>query len=333
MTELGQTLLANIQKTFLGRLKTDRKLKTITRRIRDGTRYEIANDYAVRTGELLSESVRANTRTLAYMSEEVAREVLPPLLEADHELVATVSKQIQRNINKQAGVGLTALVADLDTNRIDGLISKVSSYETFDDARWVLGEPLINYSMAVVDQTIRKNFDASTKAGLRPKIVRETEAHETVTRNRVIHGKTYSYTYEVPCEWCKNLAGTYDYADVRNTGNDVYRRHEGCRCTITYIQGNRAQDVVSKAEWEAGDAEGRRRAITELTEKRAREAAETQRQREIRLGAIERLQRELGYSAKAASILYNSQRAFIQKYGLQTLIDETRATNPYARQA
>ena len=325
MTELGQSLLANIQKTFLGRLKTDRKLKTITRRIRDGTRYEIANDYAIRTGELLSESVRANTRTLAYMSEDVAREVLTPLLEADHELVATVSKQIQTNINKRAGVGLTALVADLDTNRIEGLISKVSSYETFDEARWVMGEPLINYSMAVVDQTIRKNFDASTKAGLRPKIVRETEAHETVTRNRVIHGKTYSYTYEVPCEWCKNLAGTYDYDDVSDRGNDVFRRHEGCRCKVEYVFLNTAVDVWSKAEYEEGNSKDRQEAIQQKLDERASKENEKAQERLAKIRAIERLQNELGFSAEGAARFMNKYKTEIQEKGLDSLIQEIKA--------
>ena len=332
MTDFGQSLLTDISGTLARKMTKDTKIRNLGRKIRDGTDYQLANDYAVRAGELLSQSIMENTTTLPYMSEEVAREVIPPLLTANHDIVVTAVKTIQQNINKDAGIGLKALTADLDTNRIEGLIQKVASYETFDEARWVLNEPVINYAMSVVDQTIRKNFDASTKAGLRAKIVRKCEPHETVTRNRIIKGKSYSYTYEVPCQWCQDLEGEYDYQEVKKTGSDVFRRHDGCRCTVEYIQGDRAQDVWSKAEWEDGDTEDRRRSIQQKLEELAREKSEQAYNREQRLSAIETLQRELGYSPKGASILYNKYKDQVREKGLEWLIETTRATNPYARQ-
>ena len=330
MTDFGQSLLADISGTLVRKMAKDSKIRSLGKRIRDGTDYQLANDYAVRAGELLSQSIEENTKTLPYMSEEVAREVIPPLLTANHDIVATAAKTIQQNINRDAGIGLKELTADLDTNRIEGLVQKVASYETFDEARWVLKEPVINYAMSVVDQTIRKNFDVSTKAGLNAKIVRKCEPHETVTRYRTIKGKSYSYTYEVPCQWCQDLEGEYDYLEVKNTGNDVYRRHDGCRCIVTYIQGNRAQDVWSKAEWEESDTEGRRNSILQKTEEKAREAAQQARNRQERLSGVERIQRELGYSPKGASILYNIWKGDgrLERLGLDYLIDMTRSQQP-----
>lgn len=69
------------------------------------------------------------------------------------------------------------------------------------------------------------------KAGLQPRIIRKATG--------------------TCCEWCKNLAGTYDYP-VEN--EDVYRRHERCRCTVDYDPGGakRFQDVHTK-EWKTAE--------------------------------------------------------------------------------
>lgn len=43
------------------------------------------------------------------------------------------------------------------------------------------------------------------------------------------------------CPWCQDIASVYDYAEVKNQGNDVWRRHENCRCTIDYITDHNGQ--------------------------------------------------------------------------------------------
>lgn len=255
MTQFGTDLLNSVQKSFAGYLMRDKDLKRIANRVRDGTDYEDANEYAVRVGELLSKSIDDNTQSLAYMSEEVARELLTPLLVETHDLVAGASAQVQKNMNTAAGIGLEALEPDIDTNRIDGLVNKVASYDTYDEARWVMHEPVVNYHQAIVDQAIRKNASAHTKAGFDAVIIRKTEAHKTVTGRKIIRGRAYPYKYTVPCKWCAGLEGVYKYKDVSNTGNDVFRRHEACRCIIIYKDGNRTIDVRTQREWTGEDAD------------------------------------------------------------------------------
>ena len=48
------------------------------------------------------------------------------------------------------------------------------------------------------------------------------------------------------CEWCEKLVGTYNYEDVRDTGNDVFRRHRHCRCTVEFITNGKRQNVHTK---------------------------------------------------------------------------------------
>lgn len=60
-------------------------------------------------------------------------------------------------------------------------------------------------------------------AGLDVKIVRTTTGRET-------------------CDWCKRLAGTYDYEDVRH-GHDVWKRHLDCDCKIEHVSA-KGREVV-----------------------------------------------------------------------------------------
>lgn len=273
---LATDLLNSVQKSFAGYLMRDADLKRISNRVRDGTDYEDANEYAVRVGELLARAIDDNTQTLAYMSEDVARDVLTPLLTEAHEIVATASAQVQKNMNTAAGIGLEVLTADLDTNRIDGLVNKVASYDTYDQARWVTQEPVVNYSQAVVDQTIRKNAQAHSKAGFEPVIIRKTEAAKTVNSFKVVRGKKYPYKYKIPCKWCAGLEGVYKYKDVSNTGNNVFRRHESCRCIIIYKDANKTINVRTQKAWTGEDVEEIRKRVNQAAQaQEAKNNAET----------------------------------------------------------
>lgn len=320
MSELGATLLEQSSKTFYELLQNDRKIKRLLARIRDGTSYFDANEYAVRVGELLSKALNQSTETLSFMSEEVAQELLEPLLKEDHSMIATVIGQIQSNMNKANGVGLAPMVPDVDTDRIAGFIQKVASGEKLDDVRWMFGEPVINYSQSVVDKGIEANAKATSKIGLKAYIIREAEAsgHRTIKRGNK------SYSYAVPCKWCANLAGKYDYESVKGTGNDVYRRHEACRCRVTYVNGTDRQDVWSKAEWTESQQKESARLINEANERREKERiAEDARKRQRRMN-VSKIASALGYSDKSASIWLNANQREINKYGLDYMIDWQR---------
>lgn len=44
------------------------------------------------------------------------------------------------------------------------------------------------------------------------------------------------------CDWCKRIAGTYDYEAVRH-GHDVWKRHLDCDCKIEYVSA-KGREVV-----------------------------------------------------------------------------------------
>ena len=293
MTELGQTLGNDVTARFVRLLTNDKQALALAREAMNSASYETANRYSVRSGELMGEALADETQTLAYMSYDVARETLTPLMTANHEAVTTVTNSIQANMNKAAGVGLAPAPMELDTSRIDGLAAVVAQSDTTTEALQRIAEPLINSSQSIVDRGIKDNAKANSKAGLKATIVRRTESGGTRTRTQVVRrgNKVYHYQrqYTVPCNWCANLAGVYDYDSVKNTGNDVFRRHESCRCTVTYKIGNQRQDVWSKRTWtETEAAEQRQLTAREL---RAQQRAE----REERNNAQTTKLHELGF--------------------------------------
>lgn len=137
------------------------------------------------------------------------------------------------------------------TERIDGIIDRVSNEEHFSDIEWILKAPVENLAWSVVDDTMKANAEFQYKAGLPAKVVRKTEASGIRTVRR--GNKTISY--KVPCRWCQQVAGTYTYPNVPR---DVWKRHDGCECIIEYTPAGGGPGQVLKGNskgWVATDEE------------------------------------------------------------------------------
>lgn len=192
--------------------------------------YAGAMQYAERVGDALAEALRrhlsADLLPDGRMYWNIADRVLRPLLEEDHALVSAAAQAAQQALNTAAGIGIKAQAAPLDTSRVEGILNAVSSAEQYEDAAWLLAEPVRTFSRAVVDETLRRNVEFQGRAGLRPKVVRKAESH--------------------CCEWCSRLAGSYEYPDVPK---DVYRRHSRCRCRVEYDPGSGKRQNVHTKQW------------------------------------------------------------------------------------
>lgn len=339
MTAFGQELLNDVGKTFRAKVEKDRKLRSLAKKIRDGTDFTKVNDYSVRLGECLSESFLENTKTLAYMSEEVAQEVIPPMLTIDHELMATVASQVQQNINSAEGLGVQVLDPSLDTDAIGEIVRQISSYSSFDEARYLLIEPVINFTQQVADRSLERNTEAMAKVGMKSTITRKMSGREITPGIKVVRsrkGKEYRYPYSryaneytYPCPFCQERAGTFEY-DKNTIGTEIFRRHPRCRCTITVQRGNRFQDAISKAEWTEDSAEARQEAVTQREAERREELRQREVARQQRISNLDYLVAHTGYSAKAASIKLNEYKDEVREHGIDWLVDLIRAQNPYA---
>ena len=151
---------------------------------------------------------------------------------------------------------------------------------SLEDALIWLGEPIINNSEAFFDDFIDSNAKFRTEAGLKATITRIAEAN--------------------CCPWCDSLAGTYEYGSAPD---DIYRRHQYCRCTVTYQTEKKSQNVWSKRQWESSPEEiDRRKTIGQKSTISAAERIEQAAQL-LRDEVISDFQKETGYSRRSAGII------------------------------
>lgn len=221
-----------INRSFQKNVMKDRQIANVTQRIRDGTaRLEDAHRYAQHLGEDLSKALVDNLTVdnlpNGRLYYNIAQRTVVPALENNYNLVNDTADQIQKITNKKNKIGLGAVRADFPSERIQGLIDKMTSkdVEVTDIITW-LKEPIVNNSEAFFDDFIQANSKFQSDAGLKVKLIRKAESK--------------------CCEWCQNLEGSYDYGDAPD---DIYRRHEFCRCTTTYESKKTSQNVWSKKQW------------------------------------------------------------------------------------
>lgn len=222
-------ILEEIEKAFGQRIRESKIIKEKLRSLENKElSYRDANEFAIELGNILADTFKDKVKTEdlpdGKMYYNIAKRLIEPNMVRNYDLAGDFSRTVQAKLNREAGISIVAQKADLNQDRIDKLVDKISSYDTFDKGKWLLDEPIVNFTQAVVDETIKKNADLHYKSGLSPKIIRKE------------HGNC--------CAWCKEIVGTYAYPDVPE---DVYRRHRHCRCTVDYYPGDgKKQDVWSK---------------------------------------------------------------------------------------
>ena len=184
-----------------------------------------ANAYAGCIGADLAAAIRSLPTEMlpnGMMYYNISDKVLRPILGDAASEILDVTDQVFIAVDSAAGIGLIPVRPD-QANKIDGIVELASS-KPWDEVKHEVGAVVETFARKVVDESIQVNSEFHYNAGLNPKIIR------TIDRGA--------------CEWCREVAGTYEYAKVRNTGNDVFRRHDNCGCTVVYEPGKGKQRNV-----------------------------------------------------------------------------------------
>ena len=194
-------------------------IKKYEKYIKEGSiDYETAHNFSLEAYDIAFNAVKKTLTPAALPDEKlyfnIAERTLKPLIEQGCNDIADYCKQIQKNMNDSLGAHIKAADVPLEADRIDDIVSHAANIEKFDEVVDKIGYSMENLYQHVVDESIRRNADMHYKLGFKPKIIRIAESK--------------------CCEWCSNLEGTYNYADVSNQGNDVFRRHRNCRCKVLY---------------------------------------------------------------------------------------------------
>ena len=118
-------------------------------------------------------------------------------------------------MNRDAGIGIRYQEPAFDGERAYGLVEELRSNPEFTNIEETFYDQITNFSQSIVDSSVRANAEVASNAGIKTMVIRTASSKA--------------------CQWCAEVAGQYDYETVKNTGNDVWRRHENCNCTIDYV--------------------------------------------------------------------------------------------------
>lgn len=231
-TDIVPELLEKIERDFNREFKRNKNLSNIKKLIDDKrATYKQANQYAIGVGEILSSVFKTNIKSDALpdgkMHYNIAERILKPTLSNNHDIVAKVSADIQETLNKSVDLNLKGVRPSVNKHRIESIVNRVAAEEVFDDVAWILQEPVVNFTQTTVDETIKANVDFQGESGLSPKIIRTVDGND-------------------PCDWCKSLAGVYKYPNVPE---DIYKRHDRCRCTVEYDPDDARKQNIWTKEW------------------------------------------------------------------------------------
>lgn len=220
MIDIAPELFAKLKKSFNEKYNKNKKVEKILSTIKDGKpTYSEVNDLSIEVGDILAEvfgeHLSADILPDGRMYYNIAKRTVEPMMINNYDIVTDNAVIVQEILNKNAGMGIKAQVPKLNQSRIDGIIDRLDEAEFFDDIKWILDEPIKNFTQAVADDAVKKNTEFHEGLGLVPSVTR-------IVQNDC-------------CDWCREVAGTYYYPDIPD---DVYRRHRFCRCTVEYDPGD-----------------------------------------------------------------------------------------------
>lgn len=213
-----------VSMVYNDRFYSDPLIRSLYRRVADGkATYAEVQTFAQRASVICSEVLMDYAPEADFA--EWARELVTPSLTQMHGLIDDVAQQVQTHLNRVAELGIKAQSVPVDAERIGGIASALEAAEDTAQAESLLRRTSENYARHVGDEAVWRNAAFQSRAGLKPTI-RRTSAAKC-------------------CAWCAEVAGTYDYADVSQQGDNVWRRHLDCRCLITYIAPGRTETVLN----------------------------------------------------------------------------------------
>ena len=226
-TDIAPELIEKVNKEFEENLSKDKRASNLQKKLSEGRAdYADAYDYAETIGtaraKAFGSEISSDVLPDGKMYYNIASRLMGDSLSTDHKLVTDYAAAVQKAYNSKLGIHLKEQRADLDEGRIKGFADRLSSEENFDDAAWLLYEPVVTHARSVVDDTIKKNAEFQHKAGIKAVINRKAAAR--------------------CCDWCTDLEGDYTYPSVPR---EVFQRHDHCKCALDY-NGKRLKAYESK---------------------------------------------------------------------------------------
>ena len=216
--DIAPALLEKVEKNFHGRLEKMGATKSaMLKRVRDGTARSLTT-YTEKVGKALSmafvDEITPEVLPNGVFYYNIAVKVVVPPIKEAHGIVNEVASEMQVKNNKKAGINLKSIRPPIEMDRVDGIVELLVNGEFADNIHYLV-EPIKNIVDHFGDYHTEKNAEFLSNTGVEITITRTSEANA--------------------CEWCRERDGVYhSYREASD--NEVFARHEGCRCEIE-IQG------------------------------------------------------------------------------------------------
>lgn len=230
MEDIVPSLLEQIEKDFRAKVDADNEMSRLFAKFYDGdgTLHDVSL-YARRLGDLLSMTLQENLTEDVLpdgkMYYNIADRILNPMMRQNFNLTMEQATIIQKMIDANNGIGLEPISADFPESRVKQIIDSLTEDTEFEVIKARMGEPVANCSHSFADDFIKANALYRERAGMR-----------TYLKRTLVGGA---------CPYCVRLAGTYDYGDAPD---DIYKRHDSCRCTVTFYSEKVRQNVHTKIQ-------------------------------------------------------------------------------------
>lgn len=239
MADIGAELLEKIRAEFQKSCKADKYIQSVLKKIEGGTAKmeEVAllsKRLGLRASQAIGAYVNASALPDGKMYYNIADTILTGVLKDNYDVINSAAAECQKALDKTAGINITPQQAAFPTERVQAVVNAASVPDIAEEVMIRrMTAPVQNITESFYNDYVQKNVKLRSDAGLDCYIIRND------------HGGC--------CKWCSKLAGKYHYPE--DVPKDVYRRHDNCGCTVTYLNGRKAQNVWSKVKWNVSDEE------------------------------------------------------------------------------
>lgn len=239
MADIGAELLEKIRAEFQSRCRADKYIQSVLKKIDGGTaEMEEVALLSKQLGFRVSQAIGAHVNVAALpggkMYYNIADTILTGVLKDNYDVINSAAAECQKALDKTAGINITPQQAAFPTERVQAVVNAASVPDIAEEVMIRrMTAPAQNITESFYNDYVQKNVKFRSDAGLDCYIIRND------------HGGC--------CKWCSKLAGKYHYPE--DVPKDVYRRHDNCGCTVTYLNGRKAQNVWSKTKWNISDEE------------------------------------------------------------------------------
>lgn len=239
MADIGAELLEKIRDEFQKTCKADKYIQSVLKKIEGGTaKMEEVALLSKQLGFRVSQAIGAHVNVAALpdgkMYYNIADTILTGVLKDNYDVINSAAAECQKALDKTAGINITPQQAAFPTERVQAVANAASIPDITEEVMIRrMTAPAQNITESFYNDYVQTNVKFRSDAGLDCYIIRND------------HGGC--------CEWCAKLAGKYHYPE--DVPKDVYRRHDNCGCTVTYLNGRKAQNVWDKTKWNVSDDE------------------------------------------------------------------------------